>query len=64
MCKNVDLIAVGVLLLAFAFAARVHEMVHFGFGQTQMFRIRAVSPVVVVPPHMPAVPRLPHLPQV
>ena len=67
MSKHIDLIAVGALLLSFGFAARVHEVVHLGTGRTQMFRIRAIKPVVVVPPHTPAVPCLPslwHLPRV
>jgi hypothetical protein len=64
MSKHVDLIAVGVLLVAFAFAASVHDMVHISLGQAGMFRVRAMNPIVVTPPRMPMPPRLPHLPRV
>jgi hypothetical protein len=64
MSKHVDLIAVGVLLVAFAFAASLHDMVYIGLGQGGMFRVRAVNPIVVVPPRMPMPPRMPHLPRV
>jgi hypothetical protein len=58
MSKHVDLIAVGALVLAFAFAARVQEMVHAGMGQARTFRLRTAHPVVMIPPSVPAVPRI------
>jgi len=64
MSKHVDLIAVGALLLAFAFAASVHDMVNIRFGQAGIFRARTVNPIVVVPPRMPMPPRMPRLPRV
>ena len=62
MSKNVDLIAVGVLLLAFAFASRVHEFVSVEIGRTHVFRTFPVRPIIVAPPHAPHVPNAPHLP--
>ena len=64
MSKHVDLIAVGALLVAFAIAASVHDMVYLGLSQAGMFRVRAVNPIVAVPPRMPMPPRMPHLPRV
>jgi hypothetical protein len=62
--KHVDLIAIAALLLAFAFAERLQEAMHLSFGQARLFRVRALNPIVIVPPHVPAVPRVPHLPRV
>jgi len=67
MSKHIDLIAVGALLLAFTSAARVHDTMQLHFVNSRMFRVHTLSPIVVVPPHMPAaphMPRLPHLPRV
>ena len=64
MSKNVDLIAVGVLLLVFAFAAHVSEAAHVSLLHARVFRLRPFTPVVIVPPHVPAVPHLLHLPRV
>jgi hypothetical protein len=63
MSKHVDLIAIGALLVAFAFTARLHELAAIGVAQTRAFRVRPIHPVVVVPPRVPAAPRLPHLPR-
>jgi hypothetical protein len=64
MSKNVDLIAVTILLLAFAFAARVHDVVSVEIGRTHVFRTFPVRPIVVAPPRVPSVPRFPHFPHV
>lgn len=64
MSKHVDLIAVGALLVAFAFAARVHDMAYIGIGQTRMLRVRPWNSIVVVPPPAPMPPRLPDFPRV
>jgi hypothetical protein len=67
MSKNVDLIAVSILLLAFAFAARVHEFVSLEIGRAHVFRTFPVRPIVVAPPrvpHVPSAPRFPHFPHV
>jgi hypothetical protein len=64
MSKHVDLIAVGALLVAFAFAARVHDMAYIGIGQTRIFRVHALNPIVIAPPHAPMPPRLPAFPRV
>jgi hypothetical protein len=54
MSKHVDLLAIAVLLLAFAFAARVHEVLSLHFAH----------PIVIRPPHVPPLPRFSHLPRV
>jgi hypothetical protein len=64
MSRHIDLIAVAVLLLAFAVAARLHEVAQLSAVHTRMFRLRPISPVVIVAPHAPAVPRFPRLPRV
>ncbi len=67
MSKNVDLIAVSILLLAFAFAARVHELVSVEIGRTHVFRTFPARPIIVAPPrapHMPSASRFPHFPHV
>jgi hypothetical protein len=61
MSKHVDLIAVGVLLLAFAFVWRLHDVVHLHIASANVMRVRPMSPFVVSPPHVPALPRLPHI---
>jgi hypothetical protein len=53
MAKHIDLLAVGVLLLAFLFAARIQEAIHLGGGSVRLIRIHAIDPVVVVPHHLP-----------
>jgi hypothetical protein len=63
MSKHVDLIAVGVLLLAFAFVTRLHEVASIGIAQTRVFRVLPVSPIIVAPSCVPP-PRFPHLPSV
>jgi hypothetical protein len=63
MSKNVDLIAVGILLLTFACAARVHQFVALEIGRAHVFRTFPARPIVVVPPHAPHIPGTPHLPQ-
>jgi hypothetical protein len=62
MSKNVDLIAVGVLLVGFAFAARLHEFASFGIAHTRAIRVLRMTPIVVTPPHVVSPPRLPHFP--
>jgi hypothetical protein len=64
MCKHVDLIAVGVLLCAFAIAARVHEVVSLEIARTHVIRVLPERPIVVAPPHAPHAPRLAHFPHV
>jgi hypothetical protein len=64
MSKHVDLIAVGALLVVFAFASRVHDIVHIELGQARFFKVRPFNPVVVVPPCVPAAPRIPRFPRV
>jgi hypothetical protein len=59
MSRHIDLIAVGALVLAFAFATRVHEVMHARVAQSGLFRVHAINPVVIVPPRMPAVPSPP-----
>jgi hypothetical protein len=49
MSKHIDLIAVAALLLAFAFAERIHQIMHTGFVQARVFRIRTLPR----PPHLP-----------
>jgi hypothetical protein len=63
MSKHVDLIAVSVLLLAFAFAARVHELASLEIARTHVFRTFPARPIIVAP-HVPRAPRFPHLPHV
>ena len=60
MSRHIDLIAVGVLLLGFAFAAHVHDAVHMGQGHLRLMRIRTMNPVIVAPPAAPSVPHFPH----
>jgi len=62
MSKHVDLIAVGALL-AFAFATRVHELASMEVARTRVFRAFPVRPIIVAP-HVPCPPRLPHFPHV
>jgi len=64
MSKHLDLIAVGALLLAFAFVTRVHELASMEIARTHVFRAYPVRPVIVAPPHVPRLLRLPHLPHV
>lgn len=64
MSKHIDLLAVGALLLAFAIGAHLHAAIRVGVTPAQLLRIRAINPVVVVPPHFPAVPHVPHFPRV
>ena len=67
MSKHVDLIAVAVLLCAFAFAARVHELVSVEIARTHVLRVFPDRPIVTAPPpapHSPSVPRFPHFPYV
>jgi len=64
MSKHVDLIAVGVLLLAFAFATRLHELASMSIAQTRVLRILPVNPTMAAPPRVPPTPRFPHLPRV
>jgi hypothetical protein len=64
MSKHVDLIALGLLLLAFAFFARLHEVASMEIARNHVFRAFPVRPIVVVPPHVPRPPRLPHFPHV
>jgi len=64
MSKHIDLIAVAALLLAFAFAERVHGLMQVHLLQARVFRMHAIRPLVISPPQVPAVPRLPHLPRV
>jgi hypothetical protein len=64
MCKHVDLIAVGFLLLAFAFAARLHESASLEIGRTHVVRAFRARPIIAAPPHVPRLPCLPHFPHV
>jgi len=66
MSKHVDLIAVGVLLCAFAFAARVHELASVEIARTHVLRVLPERPIVTAPPapHIPRAPRFPHFPHV
>jgi hypothetical protein len=61
MSKHIDLIAVGALLLASALAPRVQLAIHTGQGPLHLLSIHSLSPVVIAPPRVPAMPRLPHL---
>jgi hypothetical protein len=62
MSKHVDLIAVGVLLCVFAFAARVHELVSLEITRTHVLRVLPQRPMVTAPPHAPHTPRVPRFP--
>jgi hypothetical protein len=64
MSKNIDLIAVATLILAFMFAAHVHQMAQISMARSRLFNVRPVHPIVVSPPRVPAVPRFAHWPRV
>jgi hypothetical protein len=49
MSKHVDLIAIAVLLLAFAFAVRIHDKLHSAMGHVRIYQVRPVNPIVVAP---------------
>lgn len=60
MSKHVDLIAVAILLLVVALTSRMHDALRSGQASLQFIRIGAGSPIVIAPPRVPAVPRVPH----
>ncbi len=64
MSRHIDLIAVGALLLGFAFAAHVHNSFHIGQSRLGLMRIRTMNPKVIAPPAVPHLPRLPQFPRV
>ena len=57
MCKHVDLIAIGVLLLVFAFAGHVHQAFYLHFTHPSVFRVKPPGHFVIVPP-LPRLPRV------
>ena len=64
MTKHVDLIAVGAMVLAFGFAAHVHEALHANLSPAERaLHIRTFAPIRITPPQPPAVPHLPRLPR-
>lgn len=64
MSKNIDLIAVAALILAFMFAAHVHQMMQVSVARSRVFNVRPIHPIVVSPPRVPAVPHFSHWPRV
>jgi hypothetical protein len=64
MSKHVDLIAVAALLLAFALAARIHEVASVHLIGAGVFRVKPPNHFVVAPPRVPPWPHIPRLPRV
>jgi len=64
MSKHIDLIAIGFLLIAFAFGAQLHDALQAGIRQGRFLEPRQVRPVIAVPPCMPALQHLARLPRV
>jgi hypothetical protein len=55
--RNVDIIAIALLLLAFAFFTQVRNAVHFELSTHRVgFTNRHFGPVIVVPPRPPLPP--------
>jgi len=64
MSKNIDLIAVAALILAFLFAAHLHRMAQISMARSRVFNVRPIHPIVISPPRVPAVPRFSRWPRV
>ena len=63
MSKHIDLIAIGFLLIAFAFGAQFQNALQSGIRQGRFLELRQMRPVIAVPPCMPALQHLARLPR-